>query len=220
MEEKRSIDPGYAQSCGYEPVRSGGFDPACVRAESRRLLLHSCCGPCSTAVIERLLPDYDITVFYYNPCITDREEYEKRKRTQIQFLQALNENACGESCRVDFVEGDYDPERYLSLVQGLEGEPEGGARCTVCFRMRLAVSAAYAAEHGFPLFTTTLTVSPHKNYPLISSIGKEEAEKHRVAFLDMDFKKKAGFQRSVQLSKEYGLYRQDFCGCEFSRRIL
>ena len=218
MQEKKNTTSGCTWQNGIENGREQWFDSIGLDAGGRRLLLHSCCGPCSTAVIERLLPAYDITVFYYNPCITDPEEYEKRKQTQIRFLQELNEKACGDSCRVEFVEGEYDPSSYLELVRGLEAEPEGGARCTVCFRQRLAAAAAYAAEHGFPQFTTTLTVSPHKSYPLITAIGKEEAERAGVQYLDMDFKKKAGFQRSVQLSKEYGLYRQDFCGCEFSRR--
>ena len=182
-----------------------------------RLLLHSCCGPCSSAVIERLMPDYRITVFYHNPCITDRDEYEKRKENQILLIEQMNEELSPED-RIDFVEGDYVPETYLELVRGLEQEPEGGARCTVCFRERLRDTAEYAKEHGFSLFTTTLTVSPHKNYPLISSIGKEEAERAGVQFLDMDFKKKDGFHRSVVLSKRYGLYRQNYCGCGFSKR--
>ena len=177
----------------------------------KKLLLHSCCGPCSSSVIERLLPDYDITVFYYNPCITDEAEYELRKENQIKLIE---ESGCG----VSFVEGDRDTDEYLELVKGLENEPEGGARCTVCFRQRMAAAAKEAAESGIGLFTTTLTVSPHKNYRLISQIAKDEAEKAGAEFLDMDFKKKDGFKRSIELSKEYGLYRQDFCGCEFSRR--
>ena len=218
MEEKKNTASGCTWNGSLEGPAETPMNPLGLDVRSRKLLLHSCCGPCSTAVIERLLPVYDITVYYFNPCITSPQEYEKRKQTQIRFLQELNEKACGRGSRVDFVEGDYRPEDYLRLVRGLEGEPEGGARCTVCFRQRLAQTADYAAEHGFPQFTTTLSVSPHKNYPLIASIGREEAERTGVEFLDTDFKKKAGFQRSVQLSKEYGLYRQDFCGCEFSRR--
>lgn len=183
----------------------------------RPLLLHSCCGPCSTAVIERLIPDYDLTVYFYNPCITDPLEYEKRKENQIKFINDYN-ISFGGNCRVNFIEGDYEPLEYLNMVQGLENEPEGGARCTLCFRQRLLKTAKIAASKGFPLFTTTLTVSPHKNYQLISGIGKEAGSKYGVEFLDMDFKKKAGFQRSIQMSKEYGLYRQNYCGCDFSKR--
>ena len=115
------------------------------------------------------------------------------------------------------MEGKYDPERYLEIAAPFADEPEGGKRCTLCFRMRLEETARVASEREFRFFTTTLTVSPHKNYQLISGIGKEMAEKYKTEFLDMDFKKKAGFQRSVQLSREYNLYRQNFCGCEFSR---
>ena len=181
------------------------------------LLLHSCCGPCSTAVIERLAPDYNVTVFYYNPCITDVDEYEKRKENQIKFINEYNKNTDNQF-GIKYVEGKYDPERYFELTEGYEAEPEGGARCTICFRMRLDETACVAKEKGFPLFATTLTVSPHKNYPLISEIGQQAACKYGVEFLDLDFKKKAGFQRSIQLSKEYGLYRQNYCGCVYSER--
>lgn len=181
------------------------------------LLLHSCCGPCSTAVIERLMPDYKITVFYFNPCITDREEYEKRKANQIAFIDAFNrETPC--VGKVKFIEGDYKPEVYFERVKGLEGEPEGGKRCEVCFRQRLEETARMAKSLEMDCFTTTLTVSPHKDYEIISGIGKELEEELGVEFLDIDFKKKAGFQRSIQLAKKHGLYRQDYCGCEFSKR--
>ena len=185
--------------------------------EKPALLLHSCCGPCSTAVIERLVDDYDITVYFYNPCITDRDEYEKRKENQIHFIERYNLHLGG-TAAVHFIEGDYDPENYFQAVAGHEAEPEGGSRCTICFTQRLEKTAEAAKLGGFPLFTTTLTVSPHKNYPLISAIGKRAAEEYDVEFLDLDFKKKAGFQRSIQMSKEYELYRQNYCGCEFSKR--
>lgn len=182
------------------------------------LLLHSCCGPCSTAVIERILDDYDITVFYYNPCITERTEYEKRKENQIKFIEMLNQRLGVEHSPVDFIEGDYDKDRYLERISGLEEEPEGGRRCAECFAQRLEMTAKYGKEHGFEIYATTLTVSPHKNYKLITKLGTEFADKYKIRFLDKDFKKKAGFQRSVQLSKEYKLYRQNYCGCEFSKR--
>ena len=189
--------------------------------EKPKLLLHSCCGPCSTAVIERLIPDYDITIFFYNPNIDDREEYEKRKETQIQFLNAYNRNIEQEEDKipVKFLEGDYIPEDFYRAAKGLESEPENGARCTCCFVLRLSEAAKIAAERGFGIFGTTLTVSPHKNYPLISQLGNRIAEETGLEFLDMDFKKKAGYQRSVALSKEYELYRQHFCGCSFARKI-
>lgn len=185
--------------------------------EKPALLLHSCCGPCSTAVIERLIDDYDVTVYFYNPCITDQDEYERRKESQIRFIEYYNLHLGGAG-KVHFIEGDYEPENYFQAVKGYEEEPEGGSRCTICFTQRLEKTAEAAKLGGYPLFTTTLTVSPHKNYPLISAIGKVAAETYGVEFLDLDFKKKAGFQRSIQMSKEYELYRQNYCGCEFSKR--
>ncbi|MGN0709672.1 MAG: epoxyqueuosine reductase QueH, partial [Anaerovoracaceae bacterium] len=178
------------------------------------------CGPCSTACIDRLMNegDYDITVFYYNPCINDREEYEKRKQNQIMYINAINDDGRYGGRKVSFVEGDYFPEEYLELVKGFENEPEGGRRCTICFTQRLRAAASYALGHGYDCFTTTLTVSPYKNYPLISSIGKKTADELGIRYLDMDFKKKAGFEKSVKLSKAYGLYRQNYCGCDFSKR--
>ncbi|WP_246213139.1 epoxyqueuosine reductase QueH [Aminipila butyrica] len=187
------------------------------RMEERpKLLLHSCCGPCSTAVLERLAGSYDITVFFYNPNITDQEEYERRKQTQLSFIESYNQQA-PEGEKVAFSEGEFFPEEFFQAVQGLEEEPEGGKRCTVCFKLRLERAAAEARLNGFSIFGTTLTVSPHKDYPLIAKIGKDLSLKYALSFLDMDFKKKAGYQRSVELSREYGLYRQNYCGCCFSK---
>ena len=135
-----------------------------------KLLLHSCCGPCSTACIERLINEYDfdITIYYCNPCITDIDEYNKRKENQIRFINEFNSEEENRDRQITFVEGEYDPENYLESVKGLEKEPEGGKRCTVCFNQRLSHAADYAKENGFKIFTTTLTVSPHKNYKLIT----------------------------------------------------
>lgn len=190
---------------------------ACEEIAKQPLLLHSCCGPCSTSVIERLVSDYDITVYFYNPCITDRDEYEKRKANQMAFIEKYN-LYLGDLGRIGFMDGVYQPQEYEKLVEGYEDEPEGGSRCSLCFRQRLEKTATMARAKGFGVFTTTLTVSPHKNYPLISAIGKAAAEKCGVEFLDLDFKKKGGFQRSIDLSKAYGLYRQNYCGCQFSKR--
>ena len=186
-----------------------------ARAEKRRVLLHSCCGPCSTACIERLLPDYKVTIFFYNPNITDRDEYELRKANQIKFIEAFNKEVPEED-RVVFIEGEYLPEDFYDVAKGLEDCPEGGERCTECFKLRLDRTARAAVVMGYPIFGTTLTVSPHKNYQLISAIGTELADIYELEFLDMDFKKKAGFQRSIELSRQYELYRQNYCGCEFS----
>lgn len=189
-----------------------------VQAEIRknRLLLHSCCGPCSTACIERVLADYKVSIFFYNPCITDKEEYEKRKEAQIKFLNAFNENLPEED-KVEFIEGEYLPEEFFEVAAEYADEPEGGLRCTECFKLRLDRTARAALKMGYDIFGTTLTVSPHKNYNLISAIGCEIGSKYNIEFLDIDFKKKAGFQRSIQMSKEYELYRQNYCGCEFSK---
>jgi len=216
--EKKSASPCECQNIiGNAYKAASSLTGAGEKAIGNALLLHSCCGPCSSSVIERLIPDYDITVFFYNPCITDQEEYEKRKSNQIRFINEFNLNL-PEKHRVQFIEGGYEPEEYYRLVSGYSNEPEGGARCEICFRQRLMETAKTAARTGFGLFTTTLTVSPHKNYELISAIGKEAGEKFGIEFLDIDFKKKAGFQRSIQLSREYSLYRQDYCGCEYSKR--
>ncbi|MGF6375444.1 putative adenine nucleotide alpha hydrolase (AANH) superfamily ATPase [Clostridiales Family XIII bacterium PM5-7] len=180
------------------------------------LLLHSCCGPCSTSVIERLAPNYDITVFFYNPCITDVEEYERRKATQIKYIEEFNLKS-GDARQITFLEGNYNPEAFYRLTSGYEAEPEGGDRCTICFRQRLEETAAKAKSIGIHGFTTTLSVSPHKNYLLISQIGQNLAEKYELEFLDLDFKKQAGFQRSIQLSKDHNLYRQNYCGCQYSK---
>ena len=199
-----------------EKVERETFDFKEEGLAKRRVLLHSCCGPCSTACIERLLPDYKVTVFFYNPNITDPEEYEKRKANQIKFIEAFNEEVPEED-RVVFIEGEYLPEDFFDVAKGLEDCPEGGDRCTECFKLRLDRTARAAIAMGYPIFGTTLTVSPHKNYQLISAIGTELGEVFGLEFLDMDFKKKAGFQRSIELSKKYELYRQNYCGCEFSK---
>ncbi|XVG95187.1 epoxyqueuosine reductase QueH [Eubacteriales bacterium KG127] len=180
------------------------------------VLLHSCCGPCSTSVIERLVPDYNIVVYFYNPNIDDEGEYEKRKATQKEFINEYNQ--LNKTC-IAFVEGDYDREKFYFAVEGLEKEPEGGMRCPICFKLRLDKTADKAIEMGIAMFATTLTVSPHKNYRMISAIGREIARGKNLEFLDLDFKKKAGFQKSIEMSKEYDLYRQNYCGCSFAKAI-
>ncbi len=185
------------------------------RVEKPRLLLHSCCGPCSTAVIERLIGTYRITVFYYNPNIHDEAEYEKRKRNQIDFINQLNDSNIYED-KIEFTEGEYDTESFFKVSAGLEEENEGGARCEKCFRLRLERTAVHAKTHGFDTFATTLTVSPYKNYKLITEIGRGLAFKYQLSYLDTDFKKKDGYKRSIELSKQYGLYRQHYCGCIYS----
>lgn len=178
-------------------------------AQDKRLLLHSCCAPCSSHCLSELSPQIGVTVFYYNPNLDCAEEYEKRKREQLRFLQ--------ETGLADFLDCGYAPEDYLSAVCGLEEEKEGGARCAVCFRLRLERTAREARLRGFDYFATTLTVSPLKNAKLINTIGFAVAEEAGVKYLPSDFKKRGGYLHSVQLSEEYGLYRQDYCGCAFSK---
>ena len=204
------------EKCAEEPQLFALTDDRQTKVQKPQILLHSCCGPCSTACIERLLSDYDITVYYYNPNIDDPVEYERRKATQMAFLQKFNEEP-GSAGRVSFMEAPYDPERFLEEVKGLEEEPEGGRRCSVCFWLRLQKTAETASMLHYDLFGTTLTVSPHKDYATISAIGKRLGAQYGVSYLDANFKKKDGFKRSIELSKKYGLYRQNYCGCRFSK---
>lgn len=185
--------------------------------ERLSLLLHSCCGPCSTSVIERLAGEFNITVFFYNPCITDEAEYKRRRDSQIKFIEMFNQERM-DLPDISFMEGPYEPGEFLELTKGHEEDPEGGARCAICFRQRLEKAAQNATFAGCDLFGTTLTVSPHKNYEIISGIGKELAGKYGLSFLDRDFKKQDGFKRSIELSKKYELYRQNYCGCKYSAR--
>ena len=176
--------------------------------EKKKLLLHSCCGPCSTAVIERLLPYFDITVLYYNPNIEPQEEYEKRKKVQQEFLNNIN---------VEFMEAPYDNEEFYKIAKGLENEPEGGARCHACYGLRLKYTADIAKKNKFDYFTTTLTVSPYKNSDIINRIGNSIGYEKNIKHLYSDFKKKNGYKRSVILSEEYKLYRQNYCGCLYAK---
>lgn len=174
------------------------------------LLLHSCCAPCSSACLERLKEVFSVTVLYYNPNIDEKAEYEKRKAEQIRFLQ--------ETGWASFIDHDYDGEAFERAVVGLENEPERGARCYRCYALRLAGTARVAKENGFSYFATTLTLSPHKNAEWLNEIGQNEATRYALNYIFSDFKKQGGYYRSIALSKEYGLYRQDFCGCRFSKR--
>lgn len=182
------------------------------KKETPKLLLHSCCAPCSSYCLEYLSQYFRITIFYYNPNISPEEEYRKRVSEQKRLIEALDTVH-----PVTFLEGTYEPEKYYAFVRGLEKEPEGGARCALCFRMRLLEAARVAKEAGTEYFTTTLSISPLKNAHLLNTIGEEIGQAEGVFWLPSDFKKKNGYKRSVELSEEYGLYRQDFCGCIFSK---
>jgi len=184
------------------------------QGERPRLLLQSCCGPCSSYVLEALTPYFRVTVLYYNPNIQPRAEYDLRLENQRKIIAALPTPS-----EVDILECDYDGEKYDAAVKGLESEPEGGARCTVCFRLRLEETAKRASELGYDFFCTTLTVSPHKDAERLNQIGRALGARYGVPFLPSDFKKREGYKRSIQLSKEYDLYRQDYCGCLFSKPV-
>lgn len=183
--------------------------------EQRRpsLLIHSCCAPCSSYVLEYLSNYFDITIYYYNPNIYPAEEYIRRVDEQKNLIKAMPLPS-----EVHFVQGEFNPEQYYAIVKGLENEPEGGKRCFECYELRLREAAEYAAAKGFDYFTTTLSISPHKNAEKLNEIGGLMAKEYHVAYLPSDFKKKNGYKRSIELSKEYNLYRQDYCGCVYSMR--
>ncbi len=176
------------------------------------LLLHSCCAPCSSYCLEYLSNYFSITVLYYNPNIYPEEEFYKRANEQKRLIEALPAKN-----PVSLAVDEYDSKEFFSAVKGLEHIKEGGERCFACYRLRLERAAKYASEYNFDYFCTTLSISPLKNAQKINEIGEELSEIFPVKFLPSDFKKKGGYQRSVELSKEYGLYRQDYCGCVFSQ---
>lgn len=179
------------------------------------LLLHSCCAPCSSYVLEYLSQYFKITVFYYNPNISPKEEYIKRVEEQKRLISQLPVKN-----PVDFIEGDYEPQDFYDIAKGLEQVPEGGERCFNCYKLRLEKTAKLAYDLNMDYFTTTLSISPYKNALKLNEIAEELSEIYSVKNLPSDFKKKEGYKRSVQLSKEYDLYRQDYCGCIFSKRDL
>jgi predicted adenine nucleotide alpha hydrolase (AANH) superfamily ATPase len=173
------------------------------------LLLQSCCGPCSSYVLEYLTKYFDVSLLFYNPNIQPGEEYDLRLSNQLKLLEAFPQ--------VKFLPCGYEGEVFEEAARGLETEPEGGARCDACFRLRLSFAARLAATNGFPFFCTTLTVSPHKNAERINALGEELGKEFGVRWLPSDFKKRGGYQRSIVLAAEHGLYRQDYCGCLFSK---
>ena len=175
----------------------------------QKLLLHSCCGPCSTTAITRLSQEYDVTVYYYNPNIYPEEEFIKRQEAQKQFLQKYNPE-------IKLIEGKWENNEYEDIIKGFESAVEGGERCKYCFLLRLSKTANLAKTLNYDLFATTLTVSPHKNAKLINEIGAEVGAKVGVEYLPSDFKKQDGYLQSIKMSKEYDLYRQNYCGCKYS----
>lgn len=176
------------------------------------LLLHACCAPCSSYVLEYLSTYFNITLFFYNPNITDKDEYEKRVRELKYLVMAMRLDS-----EIDIIEGIYEPERFFEMSKGLEKALEGGERCFKCYELRLREAAAIASEQDFDCFTTTLSISPLKNAVKLNEIGRRLADEYGVNYLFSDFKKKNGYKRSIELSKKYGLYRQDYCGCIYSK---
>lgn len=176
------------------------------------LLLHSCCAPCSSYVLEYLSDYFSITVLYYNPNITNDDEYNYRFKEEKRLISQMKTRY-----PVNILDADYNPECFIESVKDLKDEPEGGKRCAVCFKMRLLYTAKVAKENGFDYFATTLTISPLKNAKLINEIGKEAETQTGIKYLCSDFKKKNGYKRSIELSKEYSLYRQNYCGCVYSK---
>lgn len=183
-----------------------------LRKEAKTLLLHSCCAPCSSYVLKYLSEYFKITLLYFNPNIFPQEEYIKRVNEQKRLISELPVRN-----PIEFLEGRYEPQEFFDAVKGMENEPEGGSRCMVCYEMRLREAAIYASRMGFDYFTTTLSISPLKNAEKINEIGTRLGEEYGVKHLPSDFKKKEGYKQSVELSKEYNLYRQNFCGCVYSQ---
>jgi epoxyqueuosine reductase len=178
-----------------------------------KLLLHSCCAPCSSAVIEKLTPYFDITIFYYNPNIEPYQEYMKRKDEEIRFI-----NEYPHQHLLNIIDCDYDNLKYHEVVKGLETVPEGGVRCFKCYNLRLEKTAEMAKQLGYDYFGTTLSVSPYKNSQKINEIGSMLANKYEIEFLFADFKKNNGYLRSIELARDYHLYRQNYCGCIYAQK--
>ena len=173
----------------------------------KRLLLHACCAPCSIAIIDELKDDYDISIFFYNPNVHPKKEYEERKKYVQQICNEFN---------VLMIEGEYDVENWFKKMKGLEKEPEGGLRCNKCFAMRLEKTAQYASKHKFDIFASSLTTGRNKKASIINPLGYEFAKKYGIKFLDIDWKKGGRQEKSIKMAKERGIYRQNYCGCIFS----
>ncbi len=195
----------------YQVVLDNTLKELIEKKEKPKLLLHVCCAPCSSYVLEYLTNYFEITVLYYNPNISSIDEYNKRLKEEQRFVKEypFNQN-------INVIKGEYDNQKYEEIIKGLEEEKEGGARCFKCYRLRLEETAKYAKENNFDYFTTTLTISPYKNSKVLNEIGHELEELYNVKYLYSDFKKKNGYKRSIELSHEYNLYRQDYCGCKYS----
>lgn len=207
--------PGREQEKLRESLSEGRSVGGVPETQALTLLLHSCCAPCSSYCLEYLCQYFRITVFFYNPNISAEPEYRKRVEEQKRLIEAYNKEQKGYPIAV--IEGDYETDRFFAMVKGYENCPEGGERCFRCFDLRLRKTAEKAAKDRYDYFGTTLTISPLKNAPVINEIGERLAAEYGVSWLPSDFKKKNGYKRSVELSAQYELYRQDYCGCAFSK---
>lgn len=203
MNTQQKINYSKMLEAEIEKIRQSGRRP--------KLLLHCCCAPCSSYVLEYLAGVFDITAYFYNPNISPAEEYDKRA---AELARLIGEMPLGGA--VQCVVEPYDNDAFERAIRGHEADPEGGARCAVCYRLRMKAAAQYAAEHGFDCFCTTLSISPLKNSQVLNRIGGEIADECGVDYLYSDFKKKEGYKRSIELSRQYSLYRQNYCGCVYS----
>ena len=203
MNTQQKINYSKMLEAEIEKIRQSGRRP--------KLLLHCCCAPCSSYVLEYLAGVFDITAYFYNPNIFPAEEYDKRA---AELARLIGEMPLGGA--VQCVVEPYDNDAFERAIRGHEADPEGGARCAVCYRLRMKAAAQYAAEHGFDCFCTTLSISPLKNSQVLNRIGGEIADECGVDYLFSDFKKKEGYKRSIELSRQYSLYRQNYCGCVYS----
>lgn len=198
----------------YQKILDKTIEEILDNNKTPTLLLHSCCAPCSSYVLEYLSEYFLITVLYYNPNIFPKEEYEYRISEQEKLINELPSKN-----KINFIRTDYEPEKFYSAIRGFEKEKEGGDRCFKCYELRLREAAKYARAGKFDYFTTTLSISPMKNADKLNEIGKIISDEYDIPYLYSDFKKKNGYKRSVELSKEYGLYRQNYCGCVYSKTI-
>lgn len=199
-------------SINYQLILDKEIEKNTQSGKRPSLLLHVCCAPCSSYVLEYLSKHFEITVYFYNPNISPDDEYYKRADEVLRLVKEMDLQ------NVSVVTEKYDPYEFENMSKGLENEPERGARCVKCYRLRLEKSAVYAQSHGFDYFTTTLTISPLKRADVLNEIGGDLARKYGVSYLFSDFKKREGYKRSIELSTKYGLYRQNYCGCKYSRR--
>ena len=211
MEQNR----GFAgqQHINYQKCMEDIIACETIRGRVPRLLLHSCCAPCSSYCLMTLAEYFEVTVFYYNPNIYPEEEYRMRAREQARFIEQFPVKH-----PVSFLEGAYDTARFYEMAKGLEQEPEGGKRCFACYELRLRETAEMALQGGYDYFTTTLSISPLKNAQKLNEIGAQLAQEYGIAYLFSDFKKKDGYKKSTEISREYGMYRQNYCGCVYSLR--